>query len=94
MGLLDQWNLANDVNFQAKVRMAAINAAIAIVSEERAKGFDEYHNLRARLANTVLGVTQNVQPGGFAVMPTDTDVTVERIALAVATNPSIDAPSS
>lgn len=92
---LDQYNLANDPNFQNRVRMASISAALAILSEARGKGFDDYHDKRAVLANSVLGVTANTSPmGGLSMPPADPEPTIQRIALAVSSNPAIDAPSS
>jgi hypothetical protein len=90
--LQDQYNLAVDPVFQSKVRMASIQSAIAIQAEPRRKGFESYYDKRSALANTVLGTTAN-SSGAIGIIQ-DVDVVVQRFAYAVASNPSIDAPSS
>jgi hypothetical protein len=79
MAFTDQAALAADVTFRARVMIASIVAAKAVMAEAFAgPGHENYHVLRQQLAQGVLNT-----PAAYT----------DRFALAVASNSAIDANS-
>jgi hypothetical protein len=79
MAFTDQAALAVDPTFRQKVTIAAVTAAKAVMAEAYAgPGHENYHTMRQQLAQGVLNT-----PVAYT----------DRFALAVASNPAIDATS-
>jgi hypothetical protein len=79
MAFTDEAALATDVTFRQRVTIATVVAAKAVMAEAFAgPGHENYHILRQQLAQGVMNT-----PAAYT----------DRFALAVASNPAIDANS-